>query len=148
VPIEVGIWSLNGAEAKSVISVALADESRLEDILEKDITILGLDNLLIVGRQVITDFGKRIDLLGIDSLGTLHVIELKRDRTPREIVAQLLDYGSWLEDLDAARIAEICEGKHPGETFAEAFQSFFAEEMPELSGAPRIPGSRTPTASS
>jgi hypothetical protein len=28
--------------------------------------------------------------------GRIHVIELKRDRTPREVVAQILDYGSWV----------------------------------------------------
>jgi hypothetical protein len=34
-------------------------------------------------------------VLGVDVEGRIHVIELKRDRTPREVVAQILDYGSW-----------------------------------------------------
>jgi hypothetical protein len=32
---------------------------------------------------------------------------LKRDRTPREIVAQALDYGSWVAELTADRIVQI-----------------------------------------
>lgn len=44
--------------------------------------------LLIIGRQVINSFGKRLDLLAMDSEGALYVIEVKRDRTPRQVVAQ------------------------------------------------------------
>jgi hypothetical protein len=35
------------------------------------------------------------------------VIELKRNRTPRGVVAQLLDYGSWVRDLEDDDIASI-----------------------------------------
>ena len=70
--------------------VALSDESRLEDLLEQDVSILGLD-VMVVGRQVLTAHGKFVDLLAIDADGDLYAIELKRDRTPREVVAQVLD---------------------------------------------------------
>jgi RecB family endonuclease NucS len=50
--------------------------------------------LLIIGRQVATSSGKVIDLLAADADGVLHVLELKKDKTPREVVAQVLDYGS------------------------------------------------------
>ena len=42
----------------------------------------------------------------IDGDGHLVVIELKRNRTPREVVAQILDYGSWVRHLTAEQIAE------------------------------------------
>ena len=42
-----------------------------------------------------------IDLLAIDADGNLHVLELKRDKTPRDVVAQVLDYGSWVTTLIA-----------------------------------------------
>ena len=29
----------------------------------------------------------------------MHIIELKRDRTPRDVVAQALDYASWVRGL-------------------------------------------------
>lgn len=132
-PIEVGIWRIDSEDVMRVASSKLVNETRLEDILEKDISILGLDVLLIIGRQVMTDFGKRIDLLAIDSQGELYAIELKRDRTPREIVAQLLDYGSWIRGLDLERISSLYAGSaaaiHGG--FPDAFLERFGEVVPE-----------------
>ncbi|MFI1171528.1 endonuclease NucS domain-containing protein [Streptomyces melanogenes] len=81
-------------------------EARLEELIEADPEILGKP-LLLIGRQVQTDHGKVIDLLGVDAEGGLHVLELKRDRTPREVVAQLLDYGSWVQDLSNEQVREI-----------------------------------------
>jgi RecB family endonuclease NucS len=46
--------------------------------------------LLIIGRQVITNLGSIIDLLALDRRGDVVVIELKRDRTPRDTLAQAL----------------------------------------------------------
>ena len=43
--------------------------------------------------------GGRIDLLAIAPDASLVLIDLKRDRTPREVVAQALDYASWVEQL-------------------------------------------------
>jgi len=43
--------------------------------------------LLIVGQQVHTNSGNRLDLLGMDVDGDLHLIELKRDRTPRDMTS-------------------------------------------------------------
>jgi RecB family endonuclease NucS len=61
-------------------------EGRLEDILDNDISILD-QRFLVIGRQVVTAFGKFIELLAMDADGKLEVIELKRDRTPRKVVA-------------------------------------------------------------
>jgi len=73
-------------------------EARLEELVEAEPTILG-QPLLIIGRQVVTSFGKVIDLLAVDADGILHVLELKKDKTPREVLAQILDYGSWVRSL-------------------------------------------------
>lgn len=131
VPIEIGIWRIDG-EVSRVASSRLDDEGRLEDIIAHDVSILGLDLLLVLGRQVQTAYGKFIDLLGIDSEGVLYVIELKKDKTPRDIVAQLLDYGSWVSDLSSDDIAEIFARYTPdGLSFEEAFQARFTQDMPE-----------------
>jgi len=45
---------------------------------------------MLIGRQEETGHGGRIDLLGIAPDGTLVLIEVKRSRTPREVVAQAL----------------------------------------------------------
>jgi RecB family endonuclease NucS len=41
--------------------------------------------------------GGRIDLLCINGDGDIVIVELKRDKTPREITAQALDYASWVQ---------------------------------------------------
>lgn len=133
-PIEIGLWKINGSEAVPVPSSSLGKEGRLEEILERDITILGLDILLIVGRQVRTTWGKLIDLLCIDAEGDLFVIELKRDRTPREVVAQALDYGSWVKDLGHADLAEIFTDYKPSEdseSFEATFEARFGRPLPD-----------------
>src|SRR5205823_4053706 len=86
-PIEVGIWRI-GDKFEQVTMSALDAEERLEEHIAKDLSILA-PQLMLIGRQVATAFGKFIDLLAIDAEGKLIVIELKRDRTPREIVAQV-----------------------------------------------------------
>jgi hypothetical protein len=130
VPLEFGLWRIDG-EVVRVTSEVMPDEARLEQVLENDISILGLDILLIIGRQVVTAYGKRLDLLAVDSQGTLYCIEIKRDRTPRDVVAQALDYGSWITDLSAEDIASLYEQYRPGETLAGAFERLFAQPLPE-----------------
>ncbi len=38
-------------------------------------------------------------MLAMDEEGNIHIIELKKERTPREVVAQTLDYASWVQNL-------------------------------------------------
>lgn len=130
VPIEVGIWRIDGDRVDPVPASALQRESRLEDVLERDISILGLDALLIVGRQVITKYGSRADLVAIDVDGTLYVIELKRNRTPREVVAQALDYGYWVRQLDDDTVGELYARHNDGQDFEDAFVEFFDQAPP------------------
>ncbi len=132
-PVEVGIWKL-GEKPISVDFESMDSEDRLEEVLAQDTNIID-PNLILIGRQVPTDYGKRIDLLALDGDGNLVVMELKRDRTPREIVAQLLDYGSWVRTLEDDDIALIFEEHSPlkGEvSLDQAFcERFDVPEMPE-----------------
>lgn len=99
-------------------------------MLEADLSILGLDSLLVIGRQVVTKYGKRIDLMAVDAEGTVYAIELKKDRTPREVVAQVLDYGFWIRQLDDETLAALYAQHNPGKTLGEAFDDFFGQAMP------------------
>ena len=136
-PIEVELWKLGDAPSR-VPFESMESESRLEDLLAYDLGIAD-PNLLLIGRQVPTAHGKFIDLLAIDGEGQLVVLELKRDRTPRDVVAQLLDYGSWirgLEDDDIAAIFDRYQRKVASDTEAtsldEAFcAKFGTSSMPE-----------------
>jgi RecB family endonuclease NucS len=63
--------------------------------------------ILIIGRQVATNFGGFIDLLGLNREGDVVVVELKRDRTPRETLAQALEYASFVARLDIEQLESI-----------------------------------------
>jgi hypothetical protein len=130
-PVKFGLWRVDDDTVEPVSPSGIPSEERLEDILEQRIEILGLGNLFQIGRQVITDFGKRVDLLAIDSQGDLYVIELKKDRTPREVVAQALEYGFWVQGLSFEEIRELYAKHHQGEDFDSAFTSHFEADIPE-----------------
>jgi len=83
-------------------------EKILEDWIENNpLAIFEEEKVYIIGRQVTTNLCKSIDLLGIDKNGNTVVIELKRDKTPRETVAQILEYASFVEDLTYNNLEEI-----------------------------------------
>ena len=84
------------------------EESVLEEWLESNPDgILEDGRILIIGRQVRTDLGGVIDLLGIDREGNVVVVELKRDRTPRDVVAQALEYAAFAARLDVDALEGI-----------------------------------------
>lgn len=77
--------------------------------------------VLIIGRQVTTNLNSFIDLLGIDKAGNAVVIELKRDKTPRETLAQLLEYASFAENLDYSQLNQIYQDYSGEETSLEDY---------------------------
>ena len=106
-------------------------EARLEKWLESDISILG-PNLLVIGKQVSTGFGGTIDLLCLDSNGDLVIVELKRDKAPRSVTAQVLDYASSVRDWGADRIEELWKNySNSEESLSQAFETKFDEPLPD-----------------
>lgn len=107
-------------------AVGMPDEGRLENLLADDIDILGL-GVMIIGRQVPTGPGGFIDLLGIDVEGSLYVIELKRNRTPRDVVAQVLDYASWVQELSYDDVKEVFDrnSRNQDVAFEQAYAARF-----------------------
>lgn len=60
------------------------------------------------------------------------MIELKKDRTPREVVAQALDYGSWVGKLSADEVAGVyASHTSNGVGFVDAFRERFGIDLPE-----------------
>jgi hypothetical protein len=86
---------------------------------------------MIIGRQENTGFGGRIDLLAIAPDGTLILIELKRGRTPREVVAQAIDYATWLEGLDAQEVGRVYARFAPERDLASDFRARFGQLLDE-----------------
>jgi hypothetical protein len=131
---EIKLWQVeHGKGLVEITRSKLELEIRLENWLKSDISILS-PNLLTIGQQVGTAFGKYIDLLCMDSKGDLVIVELKRDKTPREVTAQVLDYGSWIKDLshdDVVNLANLYLEKKEL-NLVDAFEQKFRSELPEI----------------
>ncbi len=134
--IKTKIWKLEGTQTHELPDGGFGIEKDLEDILFSNFGMLSADWVLI-GRQVHTGFGF-IDLLAMDRNGDVIVLELKKDRTPRDVVAQALDYGSWVRELDAAGIADIFvefqDKYYPGKqkcSLDDHFENHFGQKLPE-----------------
>ena len=130
---EIRLWRIiKGDQLEDIRPAKLNLEQRLETWIEQDISLLH-PGLLVIVRQVQTDFGCIIDLLCIDQEGDMAIVELKRDLTSREIIAQALDYASWVRDLTTDRIFEIAN-QYLGDSgpFEQAFATRFGSEFPEV----------------
>lgn len=131
-PQQVRLWKVgSGDKLGELASSSLDLEVRIESWLVEDIRILDPE-LLVIGRQVETDFGGVIDLLCINEAGDLVIVELKRDKTPREITAQVLDYASWVAGLsgdDVSKIADQFLGNRG--PLGDAFKQRFTKELPD-----------------
>ena len=125
-PQQIRMWEVTQNKTLSELpSSEIRLETQLEDWLENDISVLE-PGLLVIGRQVRTDFGKPIDLLCLDGNGDTVVIELKKDKTPREVTSQALEYASWVKDLSESRIIEIADHYFkPEGSFEEEFENKF-----------------------
>lgn len=132
-PIEFGLWNVTEGKPLRLQSKGVPLEKQLEDYIEVDPSLLG-ERLMLIGRQVPTGYGF-IDLLAVDSEGDVHILELKKDKTPREVVAQVIDYGAWVVSLDYDSVKRIFESFRSGLVFEEAFSTFFGgDPVEELNG--------------
>lgn len=125
----IDLWEVSNNQLKAVPTSKLDYEQRLEDWLAKDPGLSGMD-VLIIGRQLQTTCGGRIDLLGIDSQGNTVLFELKKGRTPRDVIAQTLDYATWIKDLTFADLDGF-SAKLTGKNLASAFRERFGYALPE-----------------
>ncbi len=108
--IEIKTWQI--LEGKLMhVTTSLTENNRkerehLEVWIKSNPEILGSD-ITIIGEQVQTKSGP-LDFLGIDENGNVVIIELKRDKLAREVLAQAIDYASDAASWDIDKLNEIC----------------------------------------
>lgn len=90
---------------KQPLQAAKLKEEELETLLYAHIELLN-PNWLVIGRQITMPSGKRLDLLCLDQDGDLIVVELKKDLTPREVTAQVIDYAASVSAFTPAIVAD------------------------------------------
>ncbi|MCK5217549.1 MAG: hypothetical protein KAJ93_07155, partial [Methanosarcinales archaeon] len=88
-------------------------EKSFENWLENSPNVLfddEINTILWIGRQETANVGdskKFPDLIGVDSFGNLIIVELKKDKAPRDVVAQILEYASWASSLNYDDLNDI-----------------------------------------
>ena len=136
-PIEVGIWKVTDSKVDRIQFSPLESQTKLENILEKDISIISED-VLVIGRQIATDHGKFIDILGLTVEENVFMYGIKKHQTPREVAAQVIDYASWVQLLSYDDIVKRYEHKN-NSSLEEAFENKFKTGLPdELNNSHRM----------
>ena len=112
-------------------------ESYLALHLPQLLSPLGME-LLVIGRQVETYAGGRVDLLAIDANGVVYIIELKLRVARPETTAQLLGYRRSIKTMTREElIAVVARGPlHLG--LPNAFQRRFGRPLPGLINASQV----------
>ncbi|OQP54327.1 hypothetical protein A4H97_22860 [Niastella yeongjuensis] len=116
--------------SNSLIENGRREREHLEEWIKSNPQILGTD-ISIFGEQVQTKSGP-LDFIGIDAYGNIVIIELKRDKLPREVLAQAIDYASDIASYSTDQLNEIClkyTEKTIGDFLAESFPDTNWEEV-------------------
>ena len=138
--------NLHNAELVIAKETDIKLENHLESWLENSPwALVEGEPILWIGRQTSANVEESTifsDLLGIDSEGNLVIVELKRGKAPRDVVAQLLEYAEWAEKLSDEQIREIAEiyfqAAKKEITLQEVFSEVFENEMPALNRRLRL----------
>lgn len=123
------LFGIDDDKLRRIPKGGLQRESLIEAWVANDLALVGL-NAFLIGRQVYTSHDQRIDLLAMNEAGDLIIVELKRDRTPREIVAQVLDYASWVSTLDTQEIHALAKD-YSDRTLPELYRDKFGGVLPD-----------------
>ena len=81
-------------------------KSEIGDILFSNDDILG-EKIIYIGREVYIENDKIIDLLAVDEQGRILVFELSTEVAPRNIIAQVLEYISYIRSMPKGTITDI-----------------------------------------
>ena len=128
-PIEHQIWTVE-ERPRALSRTRMPTEAMLESMIVAAPEILS-DEWMLIGQQISTGHGGRVDLLAIAPDGALIIIELKRDQTPRDVIAQSIDYAAWAEDLDIGDLNRIFARFSGGSDLSHAFRERFGVLLDE-----------------
>ena len=138
--------NLHNAELIIAKKTDIEFEDHLESWLENSPwALVEEESILWIGRQTSANVEESTifpDLLGVDSEGNLVIVELKRGKAPRDVVAQLLEYAAWAEELSDEEIYGIAEDyfqtMKKETTFQDAFSEMLENDIPALNRRLRL----------
>ena len=122
---EIKLWNMGAEQVLTVLEPVsqLATEWQLEEMLVAHPELLE-SGIELVGRQT-PAAGGWLDLLGVDADGRLVIYELKRGTLGREAVTQVLDYASFLSEMDSGALVEHINDRS-GQGGIQSFDDFAA----------------------
>ena len=138
--------NLHNAELVIAKKTDIELEKHLESWIENSPwALVEGEPILWIGRQTSANVEESTifpDLLGLDSEGNLVIVELKRGKAPRDVVAQLLEYATWAKELSDEQIQGIAatyfQTTQKETTLQDAFSETFEDEMPALNRRLRL----------
>jgi hypothetical protein len=123
-------------------------EKHLECWIEKSPWAIAQEPLIWIGRQTTASQEDSIifpDLIGMDRDGNIVVVELKKGRAPREVIAQILEYATWVSSLTDKEIISmattyISQNQNIGKTrFDKLFiDKFEVDDFPSINQTQRL----------
>jgi len=131
---EIKTWEIINGELQEIDGTLIDADRKEKEHLEKWIKtnpkILGED-ILIVGEQVYTKSGV-LDFLGLDNSGNTVIVELKRDKLPREVLTQAIDYASDVATWDVDKLSEVCMNHNGQALYDYLSENLMGVELDEL----------------
>jgi len=123
---EIKTWEIIDGELieinHSLVEANRKEKEHLEMWIKTNPKILGED-IVIIGEQVYTKSGA-LDFIGLDNSGNTVIVELKRDKLPREVLTQAIDYASDVATWDIDKLNEVCL-QHNG----QALYDYLSEKL-------------------
>lgn len=112
--------------------VPIQSELHLEEAMETHLSELlaphDLD-LLVIGRQVILESGRCIDLLAIDTTGRIWIVELKLGQADPSVIPQVIDYSTELMARTRGDFIELVRDAS-GRDLETLFEAHFGHALP------------------
>ena len=109
------------------------EEKDIDIVIESHPDVIEPD-LRIIGRQVVTNTGKFVDVMAIDKDANVVIIEDKKSKVPREVIAQILDYAVWAETLKDHQLNKIAKENvklYGHTTLAKMFEEWTGDDNPD-----------------
>ena len=130
---QIKLWKIESDDVIKISKEYLDYEHRLEKWLIEDISILS-ENLAVLGCQIVSPYGKKIDILAINSNGELVIIEFKHNKPNSEVITQLLDSATWIKELCYDELTNILNtyGKSKYTDIKEFFVATFNNNAKEI----------------
>jgi len=100
------VYRIDSEKLSRIEEQEVSSEKALEnDLVRSDGAQIGGVEVLYIDRQSSPGEGGVFDIVGVDEQGDVVIIELKRGRSPRDIVAQALEYAASIRNEDYEQLA-------------------------------------------